>query len=85
MAAAKPLQADFVTIQLSGGKKDKLRPGDIVGALTRDGVLGVNDIGKIKLQPTWSFVAVRVPLLKHALALLNADKIKGKRLRALKL
>ena len=85
VAAAKPLQADFVTIQLSGGKKDKLRPGDIVGALTRDGVLGVNDIGKIKLQPTWSFVAVRVPLLKHALALLNADKIKGKRFRALKL
>jgi ATP-independent RNA helicase DbpA len=85
LAAAKPLQADFVTIQLSGGKKDKLRPGDIVGALTRDGVLGVTDIGKIKLQPTWSFVAVRVPLLKHALALLNADKIKGKRFRALKL
>lgn len=85
VAAAKPLQADFVTIQLSGGKKDKLRPGDIVGALTRDGVLGVNDIGKIKLLPTWSFVAVRVPLLKHALALLNADKIKGKRFRALKL
>lgn len=85
VAAAKPLQADFVTVQLSGGKKDKLRPGDIVGALTRDGVLGVNDIGKIKLQPTWSFVAVRVPLLKHALALLNADKIKGKRFRALKL
>ena len=85
VAAAKPLQTDFVTVQLSGGKKDKLRPGDIVGALTRDGVLGVNDIGKIKLQPTWSFVAVRVPLLKHALALLNADKIKGKRFRALKL
>ena len=85
VAAAKPLQADFVTVQLSGGKKDKLRPGDIVGALTRDGVLGVNDIGKIKLQPTWSFVAVRVPLLKHALALLNADQIKGKRSLALKL
>jgi len=79
------LQADFATIQLSGGKKDKLRPGDIVGALTRDGVLAAADIGPIKLQPTWSFVAVRRTLVKHALALLNADKIKGKRFRALKL
>ena len=85
LAAAKPLQADFATIQLSGGKKDKLRPGDIVGALTRDGVLAAADIGPIKLQPTWSFVAVRRTLVKHALALLNADKIKGKRFRALKL
>lgn len=85
LAAAKPLVSDWVTLQISGGKKDKLRPGDIVGALTRDGVLAVGDIGKIKLQPTWSFVAVRRTLVKHALALLNADKIKGKRFRAVKL
>ena len=85
VASAKPLSSDWQTLQISGGKKDKLRPGDIVGALTRDGVLSAADIGPIKLQPAWSFVAVRRTLVKHALALLNADKIKGKRYRALKL
>ncbi|HEX21940.1 MAG TPA: ATP-dependent RNA helicase DbpA, partial [Chromatiales bacterium] len=29
--------ASMVTLQISGGRKDKLRPGDILGALTRDG------------------------------------------------
>lgn len=77
-----PLQAELVTLQLSGGKKDKLRPGDIVGALTRDNKLTMADIGKIKVQSQWAFVAVKKSAAKHALALINNDKIKGKRFRA---
>ena len=42
----KPLKANMSTIQVSGGKKDKLRPGDIAGALTKDNVLSADDIGK---------------------------------------
>ncbi|HLV47512.1 MAG TPA: ATP-dependent RNA helicase DbpA [Aliidiomarina sp.] len=80
-SSAKPLQAEFVTLQLSGGKKDKLRPGDIVGALTRDGKLSMADIGKIKVQSNWAFVAIKVSFAKQALALLNNDRIKGKRFR----
>lgn len=79
--SAKPLQAEFVTLQLSGGKKDKLRPGDIVGALTRDKTLSMNDIGKIKVQSNWAFVAVKRKLAKHAEALISNDRIKGKRFR----
>lgn len=77
----KPLAAEFITLQLSGGKKNKLRPGDIVGALTRDKKLTMADIGKIKVQSNWAFVAVKVNHAKHALALLNGDRIKGKRFR----
>lgn len=81
-AGRTPLQAELVTLQLSGGKKDKLRPGDIVGALTRDNKLTMADIGKIKVQSQWAFVAVKKSAAKHALALINNDKIKGKRFRA---
>ncbi len=77
-----PLTADFVTLQINGGKKHKLRPGDIVGALTRDKKLNVDDIGKIKVQAQWAYVAVKSTKVNHALALINNDKIKAKRFRA---
>ncbi|MCK7458419.1 ATP-dependent RNA helicase DbpA [Idiomarina aminovorans] len=78
----KPLKATMTTLHLSGGKKDKLRPGDIVGALTRDNVLSAEDIGKIKLESTFGFVAVNSRLAKHALGLISNNRIKGKRFRA---
>ena len=80
--AVAPLTAEFVTLQLNGGKKHKLRPGDIVGALTRDKKLSVDDIGKIKVQAQWAYVAVKSTKVNHALALINNDKIKAKRFRA---
>ena len=80
--AIAPLTAEFVTLQLNGGKKHKLRPGDIVGALTRDNKLSVDDIGKIKVQAQWAYVAVKATKANHALALINNDKIKAKRFRA---
>ncbi|RUO73103.1 ATP-dependent RNA helicase DbpA [Idiomarina ramblicola] len=78
----KPLKATMTTLQISGGKKDKLRPGDIVGALTKDNVLSAEDIGKIKLESTFGFVAVNSRLAKHALGLISNNKIKGKKFRA---
>ncbi|WP_258306497.1 MULTISPECIES: ATP-dependent RNA helicase DbpA [Pseudidiomarina] len=81
-AANLSLPALWSTLQITGGKKDKLRPGDIVGALTKDNQLKVDAIGKIKVLSQWSFVTVRKAQVKAALAILNNDKIKGKRFRA---
>lgn len=77
-----PLQAAMVTIQIDGGKKDKLRPGDIVGALTANGVLSADQIGKIKVTDIRSYVAVQRALAKTALKQLGAGKLKGKSFRA---
>lgn len=77
-----PLQAEMLTLQIDGGKKDKLRPGDIVGALTADGVLSADQIGKIKVTDIRSYVAVQRPLAKLALKQLGAGKLKGKNFRA---
>ncbi len=55
------------TILISGGRKDKLRPGDILGALTGDaGGLRGEDIGKIEIHDRLSYVAVTSHLSRRA-------------------
>ncbi|WP_115719897.1 ATP-dependent RNA helicase DbpA [Gallaecimonas mangrovi] len=76
-----PYEAAMVTVQIDGGKRQKLRAGDIVGALTRDQALAGNDIGKIQIFDDWAFVAVQKADAKKALKQL-AKSIKGKSFRA---
>ena len=78
-APAKPLMA---TLQLDGGKKHKIRAGDIVGALTASKQLTNDDLGKIQLHDIWSFVAVKRSAVRLALQLIAEGKIKGKSIRA---
>ncbi|MCC5827622.1 ATP-dependent RNA helicase DbpA [Alkalimonas sp.] len=77
-----PAQAEMVTIQIQGGKKQKLRPADIVGALTRDQQIAFEDVGKIQLHDLWAYVAVKRSAAKKALQILNHDKMKGRNFRA---
>ena len=75
-------QAARVTLRIDAGRTDKLRPGDIVGALTGDaGGLAKDAIGKIDVFPTRSYVAVARGEAKHALEQLRAGRIKGRRFR----
>lgn len=75
-------QASMSCIRIDGGKKQKLRPGDILGALTAGKELSGNDIGKIQIHDIWAYVAVSRPLVKVALAKINNGKMKGKTFRA---
>ncbi len=75
--------APMTTIQISGGRKDKLRPGDILGALTGEAAgLEAADIGKIEIHDRLTFVAVARAAGAAALAGLSAGRIKGRRFRA---
>lgn len=76
-AAEAPMQ----TIQIDGGKKQKLRPGDILGALTGDNGIKGSDVGKIKIVSNRSYVAVRREALQAALKKLGSDKLKGRSYR----
>ena len=74
--------AKMQTLRLSGGRKDKLRPGDILGALTGDaGGLAGTDVGKIEIHDHYAFVAVAQSASQTALKRLNEGRIKGKRFR----
>jgi len=80
-AFARP--APMHTILISGGRKDKVRPGDILGALTGDaGGLDGTDIGKIEIQDRLSYVAVSRAVGRDAVSALNKGRIKGRRFRA---
>jgi ATP-dependent RNA helicase DbpA len=79
------LEADWVTLEISGGKRDKVRPGDLLGALTvKEGIQG-SDVGNIQIIPNASYVAVRAEHARHALNILNEGNIKGRKFRARKL
>ena len=74
-------QASMRTLRIDGGKTDKLRPGDILGALTGDAGLAGKHIGKIAIYATRSYVAIAREQADKAVAKLEAGKIKGRRFR----
>ena len=74
-------QATMATLRIDAGRTDKLRPGDIVGALTGDAGLPKDAVGKIDVFPTRSYVAITRNKAKHALEQLRAGKIKGRKFR----
>ncbi|WP_323814294.1 ATP-dependent RNA helicase DbpA [Cellvibrio sp. NN19] len=75
----------MVTLNIDGGKKDKLRPGDIIGALTKDAGLPFEKIGKIDMFDYTAYVAVDQSIARAALKQLSDGKLKGRKFRARKL
>ncbi|MGE4366121.1 ATP-dependent RNA helicase DbpA [Thermomonas sp.] len=74
-------QATMATLRIDAGRTDKLRPGDIVGALTGETGLHKDAIGKIDVYPTRSYVAIARAQADRALERLRAGRIKGRRVR----
>ena len=77
----KPQPAAFRTLQIDAGRQDKLRPGDVMGALTGAAGLPAEAVGKISLYPTRCYVAVARAQAEKALAKLREQGIKGRKLR----
>ncbi|MBL7557484.1 MAG: ATP-dependent RNA helicase DbpA [Bdellovibrionaceae bacterium] len=72
--------AAMQTISIGAGRKDKLRPGDILGALTNPLIgLKATDVGKIEVKDHHSFVAVNSNQAQTVLRKLRESKIKGKK------
>ncbi len=77
-----PLLPPMVTLQLLGGRKEKIRPGDVLGALTGpEGGYTREQIGKINVTEFTTFVAVQRAIAHDALRKLNAGKVKGRSVR----
>jgi ATP-independent RNA helicase DbpA len=72
----------FITLYIGGGRKDKVRPGDLLGALTGDaGGLPAEQVGKIEIHDRFSYVAIRQEQAKAALQSLREGRIKGRKFR----
>ena len=84
-AGAEPLRPPMVTLLILGGRKEKIRPGDVLGALTKDLGLPGAQIGKIVVNDFVTFVAVARGVADEALRGLNAGKVKGRSVKARRL
>ena len=74
----EPRHAPMVTLAIDGGRKNKIRPGDILGALTGDAGIGGDQVGKINIFDFVAYVAVRRESARAALNCLERGKIKGR-------
>lgn len=75
------LRANMMTLYISGGKKNNVRPGDILGALTKDAGLDGADVGKINVLDINSYVAITRDKVDRAMKHLSLGKIKGKKFK----
>lgn len=76
-----PMMPAMVTIQIDGGKKQKVRAGDILGALTGDKGIEGKQVGKINIADNGSYVAVNRQVSHQALTKLTDGKLKGRSFR----
>ncbi|QHA89102.1 ATP-dependent RNA helicase DbpA [Serratia rhizosphaerae] len=81
-ASNAPLEAEMATLCIDGGRKAKIRPGDILGALTGEAGLTAAEVGKIDMFPMHAYVAIRKNSARKALQRLREGKIKGKNCKA---
>ena len=77
-----PLLAPMVTLQILGGRKEKIRAGDVMGALTGSAGFAAGLIGKINVNEFSTYVAVAREIADSALQALNNGTVKGKRVKA---
>ncbi|MDP2762702.1 MAG: ATP-dependent RNA helicase DbpA [Sideroxyarcus sp.] len=73
-----PLVPPMVTLQILGGRKEKIRPGDVLGALTGEAGFTREQVGKITVTDMSTYVAVTRNIAREAVKRLNAGKVKGK-------
>jgi ATP-dependent RNA helicase DbpA len=67
------------TLVIEAGKKNKLRAGDILGALTSNGELTAQEIGKISIHDRQSYIAIQKSKIQTAYKILKNGKIKGRK------
>jgi ATP-independent RNA helicase DbpA len=77
-AAGGKLQPPMATLQIAGGRKEKIRAGDVLGALTGDAGFAKEQVGKISVNEFSTYVAVERGIAHEALRRLNTGRVKGK-------
>jgi ATP-independent RNA helicase DbpA len=73
-----PLMPPMVTLHIQGGRKEKIRPGDVLGALTADLGYTREQVGKINVNDWSTYVAVDRAIAEQVASRLNDGRIKGK-------
>ena len=81
-AAGGPLLLAMATVHIQAGRKDKIRPGDVLGALTADLGYTREQVGKIDINEFATYVAVERSIAAAVVERLNSGRIKGRAVKA---
>ncbi|SAK40921.1 ATP-dependent RNA helicase DbpA [Caballeronia fortuita] len=83
LTSAEPghLKPPMATLQILGGRKDKIRPGDVLGALTGEAGFDGKQIGKINVMDMVTYVAIERTVADDAVRKLSAGKLKGRKVK----
>ena len=79
--AGEPLRPAMATLQILGGRKEKIRPGDVLGALTGEAGFAGSQIGKIKVTEFHTYVAVDAGIADEAVRRLASGSLKGRKVK----
>lgn len=77
-AAGGLFQPPMATLQIVGGRKEKIRAGDVLGALTGEAGFAKEQVGKINVNEFSTYVAVERSIAREAVQKLSAGRVKGK-------
>jgi ATP-independent RNA helicase DbpA len=78
VTGGRPAVPPMVTLCIDGGRKNKLRPGDILGALTGEGGMAGSEVGRIDIFESQAYVAIMRASADQALVCLGRNRIKGR-------
>jgi ATP-independent RNA helicase DbpA len=78
VTGGRPAAPPMVTLCIDGGRRNKLRPGDILGALTGEGGMAGSEVGRIDIFDSRAYVAIMRSSAGQALACLGRNRIKGR-------
>jgi ATP-dependent RNA helicase DbpA len=77
-ASTEPLRPPMRTLQILGGRKDKIRAGDVLGALTKDLGVAAVDVGRIDVNDFSTYVALAAAIAPQVARRLSSAKVKGR-------
>ncbi|MEX1100258.1 MAG: ATP-dependent RNA helicase DbpA [Bacteriovoracaceae bacterium] len=75
------MEPPMKTMYIGGGKKNKLRPGDVLGALVGEAGLEADAVGDINILNIITLVAVKKECLSQAIQKLQVGKIKNRKFK----
>ena len=76
---AVPAKSRWEVLYIGRGKKDKVNKVDVVGFLSKIGGLQREQLGMVRVFPSWSFAAVERRAVRDVLAKVRGQKIKGQK------
>lgn len=78
-AQAHPIK--WVTLYISGGRRDKISKGDVVGLLLKQGQIHKDQLGVIEIKQTFTYVGVHAEIAKELIEKTNNSRLKKKKVR----